>query len=107
MNTVQSAREGWSETTLNYCMVVERYPNLKEEVDGSIMAVKSPLYLTRTCKVVNFLMCFGVSLSALCLSYMCIYTYKRESIALRHPRFVVWQTNFILCVKKQLTWSHV
>ena len=26
----------WSETTLNYHMMVERYPNLKEEVGGSI-----------------------------------------------------------------------
>jgi len=28
----------WSETTLNYWMMVERYPNLKEEVGGSIPA---------------------------------------------------------------------
>jgi hypothetical protein len=28
----------WSETTLNYRMMVERYPNIKEEVDGSIPA---------------------------------------------------------------------
>jgi hypothetical protein len=26
----------WSKTTLNYKMMVERYPNLKEEVGGSI-----------------------------------------------------------------------
>ena len=26
----------WSETTLNYWMMVARYPNLKEEVGGSI-----------------------------------------------------------------------
>jgi hypothetical protein len=26
----------WSETTLNYWMMVERYPNLKEEVGGLI-----------------------------------------------------------------------
>ena len=26
----------WSETTLDYRMMVERYPNLKEEVGGSI-----------------------------------------------------------------------
>jgi hypothetical protein len=34
--------------TLNYRMMVERYPNLKEEVGGSIQfpAMKSPLYLT-------------------------------------------------------------
>jgi hypothetical protein len=35
----------WSRTTLNYRMVVERYPNLKEEVDNLIPEVKSPLYL--------------------------------------------------------------
>ena len=27
---------GWSVMTLNYWMMVERYPNLKEEVGGSI-----------------------------------------------------------------------
>ena len=27
---------------------MERYPNLKEEVGGSIPALKSPLYLTKT-----------------------------------------------------------
>jgi hypothetical protein len=34
-----------SKTTLNYQMVVEKYPNLKEEVGGLNLAVKSPLYL--------------------------------------------------------------
>ena len=33
---VQDLRKIWSEMTLNYCMMVERYPNLKEEVGGSI-----------------------------------------------------------------------
>jgi hypothetical protein len=38
----------WSETTLNYGMMVERYPNLKEKVGGSIPpAAESPLYLTK------------------------------------------------------------
>ena len=38
----------WSERTLNYWMMVERYSNLKEEVGGSnLPAVKSPLYLTK------------------------------------------------------------
>ena len=37
----------WSETTSNYQMMVERYPNLKEEVGGSISAMKSPIYLTK------------------------------------------------------------
>ena len=30
-------------------------------------SVKSPLYLTKTCQVVNCLMCFGVGLSTFCL----------------------------------------
>jgi hypothetical protein len=30
----------WSETTLNYRMMVERYPNLKEEVGSSVPAMK-------------------------------------------------------------------
>jgi hypothetical protein len=30
--------------TLNYEMMVERYPNLKQEVGGSNPAMKSPLY---------------------------------------------------------------
>ena len=32
----QSRLLSWSETTLNYWVMVERYPNLKEEVGGSI-----------------------------------------------------------------------
>ena len=35
----------WSETTLNYQVTVERYPNLKEELAIGIPTVKSPLYL--------------------------------------------------------------
>ena len=31
-----SKADQWFETTLNYWMLVERYPNLKEEVGGSI-----------------------------------------------------------------------
>ena len=55
----------WYETTLNYCMMVERYPNLKEEVSGSIFDCKiSSLLDINTCEVVNCLMCFGVGLLA-------------------------------------------
>jgi hypothetical protein len=46
-------------------MMVERYPNLKEEVGGSIPDCEIPELLDKeTCKVVNCLMCFGVGLSA-------------------------------------------
>jgi hypothetical protein len=31
-----NGRKKWSEMTLNYRMNMERYPNLKEEVGGSI-----------------------------------------------------------------------
>ena len=35
----------WSEMTLNYSMMVERYPNLKEDIGGSIpdCEISSPL----------------------------------------------------------------
>ena len=36
-------------TTLNSWMMLERYTNLKEEVGVQFPAVKSPLYLTKTC----------------------------------------------------------
>jgi hypothetical protein len=34
-----------SKTTLNYRMMMKRYPNLKEEVGGLNLTPKSPLYL--------------------------------------------------------------
>ena len=37
----------WSETTLNYWMMVERYPNLKEEVGGSIPGCETSSLLDR------------------------------------------------------------
>ena len=52
----------WSKTTLNYWMMVERYPNPKEEVGGSIPGCE-----ISTCQVANCLVCFGASLSVLCL----------------------------------------
>ena len=36
----------WSETTLIYWMMVERYPNLKKRLAIRYPAVYSPLYLT-------------------------------------------------------------
>ena len=54
----------WSEMTVHYWMMVEGYPNLKEEVGGSIPAMKSPLYMTETYQVVTCLLCFDVGLSA-------------------------------------------
>ena len=48
----------WSEMTVHYWMMVEGYPNLKEEVGGSIPAMKSPLYMTETYQVVTCLLCF-------------------------------------------------
>ena len=41
------SKDIWSETTLNYRIMVERYPNLKEEVDGSNLVVKSLLFMTK------------------------------------------------------------
>jgi hypothetical protein len=51
--------------TLNYWMMMERCPNLKEEVGGSIpdYEISSPLDI-KTCQMVNCLMCFGASMLA-------------------------------------------
>ena len=60
----------WSETTLNYLMMVETYPNLKEEVWYVVRspAAKSPLYLTENMPRGQLPhMCFGVDLSTFCL----------------------------------------
>jgi hypothetical protein len=51
--------------TLNYWMMVERYPNLKEEVGGSIPSCEiSSLLINKTYQMVNCLMCFGARMSA-------------------------------------------
>ena len=57
-------KSNWSKTTLNYWKMVERYPNLKEEVSVPFPAMKSSLYLTKkqTSQVVNCLLCFGAHL---------------------------------------------
>ena len=52
-----------SEMTLNSWMMVERYPNLKEEVGGLIPDYEISSLLDRvTCQVVICLLCFGVGL---------------------------------------------
>ena len=59
----------WSKTTLNYWMMVERYPNLKEEVGGSIPGCEISSLLDRTLSlvVVNCLLCFSIGMSSFCL----------------------------------------
>ena len=60
----------WFEMTLNYWIMMERYPNLKEEVGGSIPGYEiSSLLDRKTCQVVNCLLCFGIGIgmSAFCL----------------------------------------
>jgi hypothetical protein len=62
------SRTQGSEMTLNYWMIVERYPNLKEEVGSLIPGWEiSSLLDRKTCKVVNYLLCFDVGLSTFCL----------------------------------------
>jgi len=58
----------WSEMTLNCWMMMERYPNLKEEVGGLILSCEiSSLLDGKICKVVNCLLCFGVGMWTFCL----------------------------------------
>ena len=53
---------------LNYLMMVERYPNLKEEVGGSKLGFEiSSLLDKKTCQVVNYLLCFDVGMLTFCL----------------------------------------
>ena len=48
--------------------MVERFPNLKEEGDGSIPGYEIFSLLDRKpCQVVNCLLCFGPGLSTFCL----------------------------------------
>ena len=54
-----------SKMTLNYWMMVERYPNLKEEFGGSNPGCEISFLLDRkTCHEINCLLCFGVGMSA-------------------------------------------
>src|ERR1700737_1792034 len=53
---------------MTYRLMVEGYPNLKEEVGGSNPGCEiSSLFDGKTCQVVNCLLCFGAGLSAFCL----------------------------------------
>jgi hypothetical protein len=48
-------------------MVVERYPNFKEEVGSSIPGFEtSSLPEEKTCQVVNCVMCFDPDMSTIC-----------------------------------------
>ena len=61
INFVALPQQGpiWSTMTLNYWMMVERYPNLKKEVCGSIPGHEiSSLLDIKSCQVVNYLLCF-------------------------------------------------
>ena len=58
----------WSEMILNYRVMVEGYPNLKDEVGGANPSCEvSSLLDGKTYHVVNRLLCFGFGLSAFCL----------------------------------------
>ena len=62
--TYQSMTTYWFKTTLNYQMMMERYPNLKEEVGSSTPGCEISARLDRkTCQVVSCLLCFDASLS--------------------------------------------
>jgi hypothetical protein len=53
-----------SETTLNYRMMWRDTQFSRKRLAVRIPTVKSPLYLTEICQVINYLLCFGVGLSA-------------------------------------------
>jgi hypothetical protein len=56
--TTSNYMTNWSEKTLNYWMIVERYPKRMEWLVVQFPAVKSPLYLTKkTSQVVKCLIC--------------------------------------------------
>jgi hypothetical protein len=49
-------------------MMVERYPDFKEEVGGSISSCEIISLLDiKACQVVNYLLCFGVDMPTFCL----------------------------------------
>ena len=67
--------------------MVQDYPKLLDDVEeipksqarGWLLAVKSPLYLTKkTCQVVNCLLCFGVGLWTSCLNIKIKWQMQRE-----------------------------
>ena len=57
----------WSEMTLNYRMMVERYPNLKEKIGGPNPGLWNLLSTWRkTYQVINCFLCFNAGLPACC-----------------------------------------
>ena len=69
--------------TLNYWMMVERYPNLKDEVGGSIPGCEiSSLLDKKTCQVVNCLLCFGVGMSTIYLTNKIKHTHTQKKMTL-------------------------
>jgi hypothetical protein len=63
-STEQSLSQ-WYEMTPNYWMMMERYPNLKEEVGSLISSCEmSSLLDKKAYQVINCLMCFGATMSA-------------------------------------------
>ena len=83
----------WSTTTLNHWMMVERYPNIKEGVGGSIPGYEtSSLLNKKTCQVVNCLLYFGDGLLA-------FYNQKKEKKKNNNE-----EVESKLCRSKLLTW---
>jgi hypothetical protein len=87
----------WSEMTLNYWMMMERYPNLKEEVGSSIPCYEISSLLDRVLARWNCLLCFGAGLLAFylkkiknkkSLASMSIYPYLST---LKNPLYILFQ----------------
>ena len=63
--------------------MVERYPNIKEEVGGLIPGCDiSSLLDIKTCEVINCLLCFGARMSAFCLKKKQIKKPKTKKITI-------------------------
>ena len=100
MAGIQEWRHGWSKMTLTYLMMVERYPNLKEEVGGSIpnceisSQLDKKIQVTILCqklaskKIANCLLCFGAGMSTFCLK-------QKEK---RRRRMKTWWANLSLII---------
>ena len=83
----------WSKTTLNFWMMVERCPNLK----GKGLWFNSRLWYLytrqKTCQMVNWLLCFGVGMSAFCLQKKwrrLVYYQDLASLIINHSLMVFW-----------------
>jgi hypothetical protein len=66
-------KRDWSKTTLNYKMMVKRYPNLKEEVGGSITGYE--IYSLLDEKLVRWSIA-SHALASACRSYVSKYINK-------------------------------